>query len=120
MTVSSFMPFEIINWMIAASEQGDTQAAAIIGAARLVVSLVAKPVEKHGHLAYDRLDCVSRVEYGPAWRHGWIGRGAGGRELDDDGGQRWPGRRKEALSWKSLHVARGKKRRRPGGFTVAA
>lgn len=35
---------EIIGWMIAANAQGDKDTAAVIGAARLVVSLVPKPV----------------------------------------------------------------------------
>lgn len=35
---------EIITWMISASAKGDTDAAATIGAARLVISLVPKPV----------------------------------------------------------------------------
>ena len=35
---------EIIGWMIAANAQGDKNTAAVIGAARLVVSLVPKPV----------------------------------------------------------------------------
>lgn len=35
---------EVIGWMVAASERGDQQAAAVIGGARLVVSLVPKPI----------------------------------------------------------------------------
>lgn len=44
LSVYNALDAEIIGWMIDASEKGDTKTASVIGAARLVVSLVPKPV----------------------------------------------------------------------------